>query len=194
MKVLVAPPKGKLEKETYINWLNINGFTSIILDDSITNIDAPLLLCGGADIGVNTKRDNLEIKWIESALKNNQPIIGICKGMQILNFYFGGKVSNLPKNISEIHTIDIFKDDEDHSQRISGFHNVIDINGNLTEVNSRHHQYCETIASNFNATHYSLDSDKIVEGIEDDEKRIWAVQWHPEYNKSTDNKYPLNKL
>jgi putative glutamine amidotransferase len=69
---------------------------------------------------------------------------------------------------------------------------VHDIDGNLIEVNSRHHQHCSTLANNFKVTYQTKDG--LVEGIEDVERKIWAVQWHPEREECENNEYPLNKL
>jgi putative glutamine amidotransferase len=191
-KVLVAPPVGELEKQMYKDWLTEYGFKPYFLGTECKNIDAPLILCGGADIGKNPIRDNRELEWISIALKNGQPIIGICRGMQLLNHYFGGTVSNIPEELCENHLNDSFEDDDDHSYRISQFHKVHGFDGNLLEVNSRHHQYCSSVAHNFIITH--LGEDGLVEGIRDVKNKIWAVQWHPERNECQNNEYPLNKL
>ena len=194
MKIFVAPPKGDIEKQTYMNWIRSKGFDPIQLDMRYKNLDAPLLLCGGADIGKNTERDQRELYWIKLAIECKQPIIGICKGMQILNQYFGGTVSDLGDMISEYHSSDEFSDDLDHSGRISQFHFIKDLDDTLFEVNSRHHQHCNVIADNFKTTHISFPMNSIVEGFEDLENQVWAVQWHPEKMESEDNEYPLSKL
>ena len=98
MKVYVAPPKGEIEKKTYISWLESAGYEPIILDLRYKKINAPLILCGGADIGKNPERDQSELNWIKLALEHQMPIVGICRGMQILNSYFGGEVYDLKKN------------------------------------------------------------------------------------------------
>ena len=197
-KVLVAPPYGELEKQMYCEWLIENGFKPYFLGTECKDIDAPLILCGGADIGKNPIRDSRETEWIRSALENGQPIIGICRGMQLLNYYFGGTVLTLSKELKVYHLKDKFEDDADHSYRLSGFHFVSDIYGNCVSVNSRHHQYCSKIAKNFKITHTSIHWEiidgNIVEGIEDVKNKIWAVQWHPEREECHNNEYPLNKL
>lgn len=192
MEVYLAPPKGAKELETYLQWLDSNGFTPIILE-RIQQVDKPLILCGGADIGKNIQRDGLEYLWIESALNNKQPIIGICRGMQILNMYFDGQVSDLEELIVEDHKADVFTDDNDHSVRLSQYHFVVDKYFNTMRVNSRHHQYCSEVAPNFKITHRAFGN-LVPEGIEDVDNKIWAVQWHPEREESDDNVYPLNKL
>ena len=192
-KVLVAPPYGELEKQMYRDWLVENGFKPYFLGTECKNIDAPLILCGGADIGKNPKRDARELEWIKSALENGQPIIGVCRGMQLLNHYFeNDSIENIPEQLTENHLNDMFEDDDDHSYRLSQFHNVYDIDGNSMEVNSRHHQRCRWVALNFEITHRSDDG--TVEGIADYGRKIWAVQWHPERGECGDNKYPLDKL
>lgn len=193
MKVHVAPPKGKLEKVQYEAWLITNGFEPIWLNKRHRKIKHPLILCGGADIGKDSERDLLEIKWITWALDANQPIIGICRGMQILNKYFGGDVLDLEEPIVESHAAGDFSKAESHIEKRSQYHFVYDNDGTKMWVNSRHHQYCIPVAPNFEVTHWTEDK-FVVEGIADENRQIWAVQWHPERCESDDNYYPLNKL
>lgn len=193
MKVHFAPPRGKLELVQYEAWLLTNGFEPIFIDKFTNKAKYPLILCGGADIGKDRDRDNLEVKWIGKALEAGQPIIGVCRGMQMLNHYFGGGVLNLEEPVLESHAADDFSKNEEHLEKVSQYHHVYDNYGNKMWVNSRHHQYCLPIASNFEVTHWTEDK-YVVEGIADESRRIWAVQWHPERGESDDNVYPLNKL
>jgi len=194
MIVYVAPPRGKLEKIAFTNWLESYGFVPIWLDDSFTTMEGPLILCGGADIGVRPERDLNENKWIDMALANNQTIIGVCRGMQVLNLYFGGEVADIDCDILEYHKNDDFSDDTDHSHRLSQFHKIEDSNKNILTVNSRHHQHCSRVADNFTVTHTALPDGLVAEAFEDISRNIWAVQWHPERTESQDNMYPLNKI
>ena len=194
MKIYIAPPKGVIEKQTYIDWLESLGFELVFLDLRYKSIPGPLLLCGGADIGKNPERDQREMNWIKLALEAKQPIIGICKGMQILNQYFGGVVEDLPGMIVEDHMSDDFSDNSDHSGRQSQLHYVKNLNDEMFEVNSRHHQWCSEVADVFNVTHISVDGGCIPEAFENEELNIWAIQWHPERFESTDNIYPMDKL
>jgi putative glutamine amidotransferase len=193
MKIYVAPPRGKKEKEACLSWLNHFGHEVIWLDLR-RKVKGPLLLCGGADTGKDPERDEKEFIWIKQALDGGHKILGICRGMQILNTYFGGTVIDLPDIIVEEHKAADFSENIDHSGKPSQFHTVEDLDGNLINVNSRHHQYCNIIADNFKTTHISFPMNSIVEGFEDLENQIWAVQWHPEKMESEDNEYPLNKL
>jgi gamma-glutamyl-gamma-aminobutyrate hydrolase PuuD len=191
--MFIAPPRGSSELELYIQWLNQHGLKYTVLTPEITTINQPLLLCGGADIGVNKKRDRLEFNWIRSALENEQPIFGVCRGMQILNVYFGGMVDSLNEKAEESHRLDSFEDDDDHGERASQYHLVEDEDGGSFMVNSRHHQHCSIIADNFRITYRSVSCGNIVEGIEDIERRIYAIQWHPE-RPEFDNNFFINKI
>jgi putative glutamine amidotransferase len=193
MEIYVAPPRGKKEKEACLFWLNHSGHEVIWLDLR-RKVKGPLLLCGGADIGKDPERDKKEFIWIKQALDGGHKILGICRGMQILNTYFGGTVIDLPDIIVEEHKAADFSENIDHSGKPSQFHTVEDLDGNLINVNSRHHQYCNIIADNFKTTHISFPMNSIVEGFEDLENQIWAVQWHPEKMESENNEYPLDKL
>jgi len=193
MIIYVAPPRGKKEKETYLSWLNHYGHEVIWLDLR-RKVKGPLLLCGGADIGKDPERDEKEFIWIKQALDASYPILGLCRGMQILNTYFGGSVKDISDAIVEDHKAANFAENIDHSGKPSQFHMVEELSGTLMNVNSRHHQHCDVIADNFKTTHISYPMYSVIEGLEDVDQKIWAVQWHPERMESEYNEYPLSKL
>jgi len=180
MKVYVAPPKGALEKIAFKKWLEFNKLEPVWLDLRFKTIKGPLILCGGADIGKRPQRDTNEFNWIKMALDAKQPIIGVCRGMQVLNLYFGGKVEDLSEAVIDYHKSADFSDDADHSDRKSQFHYVKNIDDQMFEVNSRHHQWCSSVADNFKVICMSFDGGYIPEAFEDDSLKIIAVQWHPE--------------
>ena len=193
MKIYVAPPKGKLEKIAFPDSL-IHFQHEPVWMNLTRKVKGPLLLCGGADLGKDPDRDSREYLWIKQALAEGYPIIGVCRGMQILNEYFGGTVEDLNFTIVEDHKSDNFSDNVDHSDKESQYHLIESIDGPIYSVNSRHHQYCPIIADNFKVTHRSYPVHSIPEAFEDIDKNIWAVQWHPERMESDDNEYPLNML
>jgi len=193
MIIYVAPPRGIQEKQDCFNWLTQYGHEVVWLDLR-RKVKGPLLLCGGADIGKDQERDDREKIWIKQTLADGYPIIGLCRGMQVLNSYFGGVVEDLSDRIVEDHKAADFSENIDHSGKPSQFHTVEDLHGKLINVNSRHHQHCSVIADNFKATHLSYPLYSVIEGFEDIDQKIWAVQWHPEKMESEDNEYPLNKL
>ena len=77
------------------------GFISVHIPNTLKNLDSFLdemdldgiVLSGGDNIGDNKKRDETENKILNYALERKIPIIGICRGMQLINKYFGGKLS-----------------------------------------------------------------------------------------------------
>ena len=195
--ISIAPPVSEIELHNYITLFNEYQVKILNVEDNV--VEGALVLCGGSDIGVNAKRDQFEIDLIQQALEKRVPIVGICRGMQLINHYFGGGVEDIPTELNENHLADEFRDDADHHERVSQFHWVKDIkNGHIFVANSRHHQHCidlnETVG--FEATHYSLDN--LVEGFINTELRILGVQWHPERNENIDDvywkQYPLNQI
>lgn len=125
-------------------------------------------------------RDYTEKILLDLAIKNHIPVIGICRGMQFINGYFGGK-------------IDSFK----HSHPTNVRHNVILKNNEMLEVNSFHQDAVtvELLAPGF----IILASDPsrvIVEAMYSSEYKIIAFQWHPEREKkhSACQEYSINAI
>ena len=59
----------------------------------------------------NSLGDEVEFKLIEIAIKNKIPILGICRGMQLINIYFGGEISSvsISKHVSKKHMVNFSK-------------------------------------------------------------------------------------
>jgi putative glutamine amidotransferase len=166
-------------------------------DDVLDALDG-LLLAGGADIDpatysasrhqktVNTRpdRDRAEIALALRALERDLPLLGICRGMQLLNVALGGTlVQHLPDDVG--HT--------DHRRSLGSFdnadHDVRLATGSLAAraagetlhaTKSHHHQAVDRLGEGLEATGWSV-LDDLVEAIEAPASR-WAlgVQWHPE--------------
>jgi microsomal dipeptidase-like Zn-dependent dipeptidase/gamma-glutamyl-gamma-aminobutyrate hydrolase PuuD len=175
-----------------------------VLDEILSRIDG-LILSGGGDIysplynealhpaveSYDLERDNYDIQLIKRAAEKQIPVLGICRGHQVINVAFGGNLiqdipSQLPDsginhNETEIGVIAM------HSVRIqpgSGLHQIIK-EENIW-VNSLHHQAIKTVAPGFEAVAWSEDG--LVEAIESvDGKSVSGVQWHPERMVATDN-------
>jgi len=161
----------------------------------VDRIDA-LILAGGADIdpasygaephpetkGTWPDRDAFEIALARRALERDLPVLGICRGMQLLNVALGGSLDqHLPESIGE----------ETHRTVAGTFskHDVRLLPGTLaceaagTEgfvVWSHHHQGVERLGDGVRVSGYSRDDD-LVEAIELPDKRFaLGVVWHPE--------------
>ena len=121
-----------------------------------------------------TYEDKLDYALIEAFYKVHKPILGICRGLQVLNVYFGGTLKDrIPNHEGIRHDIKIKKD--------SNLYNIY--NKEIINVNSSHVQAIDKLASNFKIT--AVSNDGIIEEIED--KNILGVQFHPE--KDLDYKF-----
>jgi len=168
-------------------------------EDLVVDIDA-LILSGGGDLNAKTygeenvrtievsdKRDEFEFLALEKALKRKIPVLGICRGMQLINVFFKG---SLWQDIDEFGAITSdhtdLKGEEDtiHKVRILKDTMLYEIIGEeIIEVNSHHHESVKKPGDTLKISAYSL-KDEIIEGIENQELKVIAVQWHPERWKS----------
>lgn len=125
-------------------------------------------------------RDHLEISILRLALERGVPILGICRGLQLINVFFGGTLQqNLASktSLNNIHQPNEARDYLAHSViAISG--KLRDILGSTIRVNSIHQQAIQSLGSNLRAT--VLAEDGVVEGVETPDGLVLAVQWHPE--------------
>lgn len=160
-----------LEIEPYINLMFKAGYSR---EEDPENADF-LLLPGGADIGMRPVRDEWEIYLYKRFRELGRPIIGICRGLQLminLNESGNAFVNHIPDYAKEIIHTTISGDWKGQSS----WHTTQ--NGLL--VNSRHHQGVKEKE----VTQYEVidvTSDAIVEAIENKETKEFAVQWHPEH-------------
>ena len=153
-----------------------------------------LLLMGGTDVNPkrygaapqpetdapDDERDQVELDLIHAALERDLPILAICRGLQILNVYHGG---TLTQHLGAIKH-DPEKDDHStaaHEVQFSPGSRLAQIAGaGGWPVNSRHHQAVAQVGNDLDIS--ARDSeDGMVEGLERRDKRyVVAVQWHPE--------------
>ena len=170
----------------YYNAVKHFGFKPVISENlSLSAGCNGLILAGGGDvypffygqndyacIHKNLKRDICEFSLIDHFYKNNKPILGICRGIQILNVYFGGTLIQNIKNCS-FHSAC----EKDVYHKV--FSNDLFLFKNTCyKVNSAHHQAVLKIANCLNPVLFS--SDNLVEGFLHKTAKILAVQFHPE--------------
>ena len=123
-----------------------------------------LIISGGDDLGVNPDRDTTENKLSEYAIKEDIPVIAICRGLQLILTRYGGKLINGDTTFIKQHRTnkhDIIVDDSMHS--VNSYHtNMID----------------EKTVNNSFTVFARCISDNSVEGVRNDS--ILAMMWHPE--------------
>ncbi|HZW83575.1 MAG TPA: gamma-glutamyl-gamma-aminobutyrate hydrolase family protein, partial [Candidatus Deferrimicrobium sp.] len=156
-----------------------------------------LILSGGSDVGpahfgqepvkgtgrVYWERDCFELTLTQRALDLNMPILGICRGAQVLNIAAGGDI------YQDIYTqLDGVCEHSQKAERSIPWHTVALLQDSKLgsvfgsgeiRVNSFHHQAIKTVAAGFKIVAKAKDG--IIEGIEATKhKFVIGVQWHPE--------------
>lgn len=177
------------KKENYINAINNCGAVAVsqYCSEDCDGYDG-LLLCGGNDIDplyygeemngsvdIDKKRDASEFELVKAFVEKKKPIMGICRGLQLLNVAFGG---NLCQHIENADKHGALTDDLVHNVTADSKSFLYDIYGEKFAVNSHHYQAIKKVADDFTVI-AKADNDTI-EAIMHKELPIFAVQWHPE--------------
>jgi putative glutamine amidotransferase len=176
MRIAIAPPKSGLQD--YIDWLSLHFSIGVLESDDDLESYQGLVLTGGADIGKNPERDRIEKIYLDRALFLGIPVLGICRGMQLVNVYLGG---TLIEDIEETlcnHGLDrelLAVEGMRISTMPSSFHDVF-FENTVIKVNSRHHQAIDKLADGLTST--GIAADGIIEMAENEQ--FILVQWHPE--------------
>lgn len=155
--------------------------------DSVSDYNG-LLLPGGGDmdpaffgenncgsVNIDPALDQAQLSSLDAFLRLNKPVLGICRGMQLLNVYFGGSIlQDLPT--ASVHAWN--GNDQVHPvQCVSG--SVLGrLYGPSCLVNSAHHQGLGRLGSNLKVTQTAPDG--VIEAVEHTKKPVLGVQWHPE--------------
>lgn len=128
------------------------------------------------------KRDLFEMALLKEALRANKAVMGICRGMQVINAGLGGTLyQDLSENPDAYlkHTQAAMGNMPSHHVTTKENSRVNHLIGTRPYVNSRHHQAVKKLGDNLVATAFADDG--VVEAIESaDSDQILAVQWHPE--------------
>lgn len=173
--------------------IQLLGRSDLPLSAVLSHLDG-IVLPGGGDItpelygavrdpesgGMDIERDHAELALFRDATAAGLPILAVCRGMQLVNVARGGTlVQHLPAVTSEPH--------QDIERRRELVHTVhVDPESELGSiigaddlgVNSIHHQGVDRVGHDLRAVAWAEDG--TIEGLEDRDRRIVAVQWHPE--------------
>ena len=220
IKIAISKAKGSTGYLRYGKWLTKLDSNIVYFDLYHTTFDSALiilkscdglLLSGGPDVNparynqtgdtvlcetIDYKRDSLEYALIKMALENKMPILGICRGEQILNVYMGGSL------YPDIPTANPDNVGHRYSNIDSSMHKITVVKSSLLNkisnheegvVNSSHHQCVDRLADNLVILARTQDS--IPEAISwknpNDKSFLLGVQWHPEWLE-IDNPFSYN--
>ena len=179
MKILVC---AKQKSQNYIDALKHLGATCVL--EYSSDIDG-VVFCGGSDISpsyynqdidgsinIDLERDERELNIFKLALSDKKPILGICRGHQLINVALGGTlIQDLECKAIHSHADDLVH----YITCESGF--LYELYGSCFSVNSSHHQAIDRLGAGLISTAYCGD---IIEVIYHNELPIFGVQFHPE--------------
>jgi putative glutamine amidotransferase len=166
------------------------------VDDVVSRLDG-VVISGGADVdptfygeapedglgSIEPDRDAWELAVIQSALRQRVPLLGICRGAQLMNVAFGGTlVQHVGRDEGAGHP----RFEEDRS---IAAHPIMTVPGSLAaslygptaQVNSLHHQTLGRVGDGLVASGHADDG--VIETVEVPGCAVFGVQWHPEMMK-----------
>ncbi|QOY94004.1 type 1 glutamine amidotransferase [Massilia sp. UMI-21] len=184
--------------------VNTNGLfhpSNITLRHYARHLDG-LVLQGGADVAPQTysevptrpewngdrARDVYELELLHEFVDAGKPVLGVCRGCQLINVAFGGTLfqdvaTNVPEAMAHVH--DLY-DAHRHAVRFPPGSSLGKMFGHLDRpiVNSIHHQAVKQLGRNIRVEAYS-DPDGIVEAIRYERADfVMGLQWHPEFHRA----------
>ena len=140
---------------------------------------------------VSAKRDTLELALLRLVMEVRKPVLGICRGIQLINIGLGGTIyqdipSQFPQNFQVAHRQPFPYAVASHHVSVVPGTRLADICHGLTiQVNSMHHQAVRDLAPRCIVSGFGPEG--LIEAIEmPDYPFLVGVQWHPEYLWSQD--------
>ena len=125
------------------------------------------IITGGGNPKIKNLRYKNEINLIKYCIKFNIPILGICRGAQILNIFFGGKLAKVKNHVKKRHTI-IGKVTNNKEVEVNSFHEM--------GFKKKH------LSSKLNPLAI-CPTDGVVECFDHKKQGILGIMWHPEREK-----------
>lgn len=149
-----------------------------------------LILPGGGDIAptifgaenkgsrdIDEPLDQLQLQILEQFLRMGKPVLGICKGLQLINVYFGGTlIQDLPEASRQIHEYQ--GADRLHTTKAAKGTFPEQLYGSSFITNSAHHQAVGAVGDGLLIAQYSCDF--VIEAMYHKTLPVLGVQWHPE--------------
>lgn len=149
-----------------------------------------LLLPGGGDANpryfgeenrgsqnIDDELDAAQFSLLRIFEKKKKPILGVCRGCQLINIYFGGSIYQ-DLTTAGFHRRLVENWENYHTAQAEEGSLICRLYGENIIINSSHHQGCKNIAEGFRVSLRAPDG--VVEAIEHRDLPILGVQWHPE--------------
>ncbi|MGN0168220.1 MAG: gamma-glutamyl-gamma-aminobutyrate hydrolase family protein [Acetatifactor sp.] len=188
MKIAIAGKK--TETKNYVNYVKSIGAEPVVTLSMGDIVHCGgLILPGGGDItpaffgeknhgsrNINTELDILQLQALDLCVRESIPVLGICKGLQIINVGFGGSlVQDLPT--ASHHRYE--GGDQYHASVTLEASVLRRLYGERPIINSAHHQAVNELGRGLEAVQWCPD-DNCIEAIMHTRLPILGVQWHPE--------------
>ena len=144
---------------------------------------------------VDEARDAFEWKVLDYTESGKMPVLGICRGLQVVNVYFGGTLLPHIPVFGKFDHSKTSSDDRYHTVQLDPNSLLKEVVGETQgEINSAHHQGADRIGKGLVTN--ALSPDGIVEGLErhakNDAAFLLLVQWHPERMKDQESLFSKN--
>lgn len=129
------------------------------------------ILTGGNNLFECEIRDETEFVLLEYAMQEKLPVLGVCRGMQVMCYHFGGEILACPDTSRHVATTHLI-----HFQN-----DIMNWNEQTLEVNS-FHENCVGLPEIFDGQlePFAVSEDGIVEGVKSRDGKMMGIMWHPE--------------
>jgi putative glutamine amidotransferase len=218
--IIIGITESESRFNNYLDWINSASISIEIIilrvdkqnTDDVKKCDG-ILISGGIDVtpafynsnreryphapkkGWNKERDIFEMKIFQLARENKIPVLGICRGLQLINVALGG---SLVPDLEEAGKLDHKRNNEsDGSHQVSIMEkSLLALASNVLSglVNSAHHQAVATVSEQLRIC--AISPDAVIESLEwknaAEKCPLLAVQWHPERMDDKENN-PLSE-
>ena len=166
--------------QEWTNFLQKLAITPILIPNTLDDVKSyisdvgidGIILSGGDNVGQFPERDKTEKQILDYAIDKRFPVLGVCRGMQIINEYFGGKMltNDTDSHVGKPHQIHIM---DQKFSKLLGYDNI--------QVNSFHNNIIAKKSIGEKLQIFALSPhDNTVEGYYHQDFPIIGVMWHPE--------------